>query len=133
MLREDLLEGPYDFIVSSLAIHHLTLNKKTALFKLIHSLLDPEGRFVNIDVVLAPSETLEQWYLTLWKEWIDERKQALGITGDQFDDLILQYKNNEDNKPDTLKDQLDALKGIGFQDVDCYYKYGIFTMFGGSR
>jgi tRNA (cmo5U34)-methyltransferase len=133
ILRENLLEGPYDFIVSSLAIHHLTLDEKKALFKKAHSLLNPGGRFVNIDVVLAPSETLEQWYLALWKEWIDERKRSLGITGDQFDGIIQQYKDAEENKPDTLHDQLKALSIAGFKDVDCYYKYGIFTMFGGRR
>lgn len=133
ILRESLLEGPYDFIVSSLAIHHLTLDEKTALFKKAFSLLNPGGRFVNIDVVLAPTENLEQWYLALWKEWIDERKRSLGITGGRFDDIIRQYKNNEDNKPDTLHDQLNALRAAGFKDVDCYFKYGIFTMFGGTR
>jgi len=133
LLRDNLLEGPYDFIVSSLAIHHLTLDEKTALFKKAHSLVEPGGRFVNIDVVLAPSEPLEQWYLALWKEWIDERKLTLGITGNQFEDIIRQYKNNEDNKPDTLNNQLNALTAAGFKDVDCYYKYGIFTIFGGRK
>lgn len=133
ILREHLLEGQYDFIVSSLAIHHLTMDEKIALFKKAHSLLNPRGHFVNIDVVLGPSETLEQWYLTLWKEWIDERKRSVGITNGQFDDMIIQYKNNKDNKPDTLPDQMNELSGAGFQDVDCYYKYGIFTMFGGSK
>ena len=133
ILRENQLEGPYDFIVSSLAIHHLKLDEKTALFKKAYSLLKPGGHFVNIDVVLAPSEKLEQWYLALWKEWIDERKRTLGITGSQFDGIIKQYKDAEENKPDTLNDQLNALTAAGFKDVDCYYKYGIFTIFGGRR
>lgn len=133
MLQENLLKGPFDFIVSSLAIHHLTMDEKAALFKKARLLLSPGGRFVNIDVVLAPSESLEQWYLALWKEWIDERKRTLGITGDQFDGIIQQYKDAEENKPDALHDQLNALKAAEFKDVDCYYKYGIFTMFGGRR
>ena len=44
----------YDFIVSSLAIHHLTLEEKTALFRSIYSLLNVDCHFLNIDVVLAP-------------------------------------------------------------------------------
>jgi tRNA (cmo5U34)-methyltransferase len=133
ILRESLLEGPYDFIVSSLAIHHLTMEEKAALFSKAYSLLNPEGRFVNIDVVLAPTEALEKWYLALWKEWFDEGKRSLGITGNQFDGIIQQYKDAEENKPDTLNDQLNALRAAGFKDVDCFYKYGIFTMFGGRK
>jgi tRNA (cmo5U34)-methyltransferase len=88
---------------------------------------------VNIDCVLAPSETLEQLYLSIWKEWIDEKKKSLGINGNYFDDIIRRYKDNKDNKPDTLEDQLNALKATGFKEVDCYYKYGIFAMFGGRK
>jgi tRNA (cmo5U34)-methyltransferase len=43
------------------------------------------------------------------------------------------YKANPDNIPDTLESQLEVLKDIGFEDVDCYCKYGIFSMFGGSK
>jgi len=69
----------------------------------------------------------------LWRDWIAERKTTLGIEGNYYDDIIKRYKNNTDNKPDTLDAQLNALKSIGFKDVDCYYKYGTFTMFGGKK
>jgi len=123
----------YDFIVSSLAIHHLNMEKKTALFRNIYSKLNVDGYFLNIDVVLAPSDALEQWYLLLWKQWIDERKSFLGIVNSHYDDVIKRYKDNTDNKPDTLAAQLNALQVIGFKDVDCFYKYGIFTMYGGKK
>ena len=123
----------YDFIVSSLAIHHLTMEEKTVLFKTIYSHLNVDGYFLNIDVVLAPSRALEQWYLLLWKEWIDERKSFLGIEGGHYEDIIWKYKDNADNKPDILAAQLNTLQAIGFKDVDCFYKYGIFTMYGGKK
>ena len=123
----------YDFIVSSLAIHHLTMKEKKALFRTIYSHLNVRGYFLNIDVILAPSDALEQWYLSLWRKWIAERKSILGIKGNSYDDIIQRYKGNRDNKPDTLDKQLKALKSIGFKDVDCYYKYGIFTMYGGRK
>ncbi len=133
ILNKDILYGNFGFIVSSLAIHHLTLDEKTSLFKKIYSHLYPDGYFLNIDVVLAPTKTLEQWYLLLWKEWIEERKTLLGIETDFYDEVIRRYKDNADNKPDTLGAQLDALKSAGFKDVDCFYKYGIFAMYGGRR
>ena len=133
MLREESVGGAYDFTASSLAIHHLTLGEKRSLFRYAYEHLKPGGCFVNLDVVLALSDTLEQWYLILWREWIQERKRTLGLEGDQFEEVIEGYKDNKDNKPDTLEDQLEALRLTGYADVDCYYKYGIFTVFGGRK
>ena len=133
MVAADRVTGTYTFVVSSFAIHHLKMDEKTALFKTIYELLESDGYFINIDTVLSPSVGLEEWYLALWSDWIDETKSALGKTRDYYSDIIRRYKENKDNKPDTLQDQVDALKNIGFKDVDCYYKYGIFTMYGGRR
>jgi tRNA (cmo5U34)-methyltransferase len=133
ILHKNITLKMYDFIVSSLAIHHLTMEEKTALFRTIYHHLNMGGYFLNLDVILAPSDELEQWYLLLWKKWIDERKSFLGIEGNHYDDIIKRYKDNTDNKPDTLGTQLKTLKTIGFKDVDCFYKYGIFTMFGGRK
>jgi tRNA (cmo5U34)-methyltransferase len=43
------------------------------------------------------------------------------------------YKRKPENKPSGLFEQLQMLQKIGFQDVDCFYKYGIFTLFGGTK
>jgi tRNA (cmo5U34)-methyltransferase len=133
ILRNDILRHGFDFIVSSLAIHHLTAAEKKALYKMIHDRLHPGGYFMNIDVTLAPADNLEEWYMKLWHEWMDERKAALGLERDLFNDISKRYKELEENKPDTLDDQLNALRETGFREVDCYYKYGIFAVFGGRK
>jgi tRNA (cmo5U34)-methyltransferase len=133
LLNKNILNQGFDFAVSSLAIHHLRMDEKKLLFEKIYSVLNPGGFFVNIDVVLSPSDVLDEWYMSLWREWITERKSALGVKGDYYEDIVRRYKDNKDNKPDTLDDQLNALKGIGYIDVDCFYKYGIFAMYGGRK
>jgi tRNA (cmo5U34)-methyltransferase len=133
LLERDILGDRYALAVSSMAIHHLTLKEKTMLFKKIHTLLEEGGHFVNIDVVLPPAEALDQWYMKLWKEWMDKKKSHLGLEDEPSEYIINRYKDLEENKPDTLEDQLRALNEIGFSEVDCYYKYGIFTIFGGKR
>ncbi|GBE56796.1 hypothetical protein BMS3Bbin16_01007 [archaeon BMS3Bbin16] len=132
LLHTDLHLPDFDLVVSSLAIHHLTLDEKKSLFSYIYSHLNPCGYFVNIDVILPPTERLENWYLQLWKEQIIETQTALKLEGN-YGDIIGKYKESRDNKPDTLSDQLNALKDLGFRDVDCFYKYGIFTIFGGKK
>jgi tRNA (cmo5U34)-methyltransferase len=133
MIRSNSVRGRFNFVASSLAIHHLTLEEKKALYEKISGLLERGGYFVNVDVVLAPSERLERWYLSLWKDWIDEKKWGLGMAGEGLEGIIERYKNEEENKPDTLQAQLKALRDSGLEDVDCYYQHGIFTVFGGRK
>jgi len=131
LFADNLLNENFDFIYSSLAIHHLPFDEKRKLYAYIYERLSPGGWFIHYDVVLPPSEKLEKWYLSFWREWISEhpsmerREQLLGIPD--------QYKGNSDNMPDTLGSQLEVLKDVGFCDVDCFYKYGIFSLFGGSK
>jgi tRNA (cmo5U34)-methyltransferase len=50
-LEDPLPEGPFDLVVSALAVHHLEGTGKAGLFQRIASTLDPAGRFVLADVV----------------------------------------------------------------------------------
>ena len=131
LLAEKSLNENFDFIYSSLAIHHLPFEEKKQLYTYIHNHLSPNGSFVHYDVVVPPSGKIENWYLSLWKQWIkghpakEMSEKLLGIPE--------QYKGNPDNIPDTLESQLQALEEIGFKEVDCYFKYGIFSLFGGFK
>jgi tRNA (cmo5U34)-methyltransferase len=51
-LAEPLPSGPFDLVVSALAIHHLDGPAKAALFSRIGAALRPGGRFVLGDVVI---------------------------------------------------------------------------------
>jgi tRNA (cmo5U34)-methyltransferase len=131
LLFNDLLTGTFDFIFSSLAIHHLHSVEKKYFYEYIYKHLSHGGYFINYDVVLPPSDDLEKLYLSFWNKWINEypeeerREKLLHIPG--------QYKENTDNILDTLESQLENLKAIGFKQVDCYFKYGIFSLFGGCK
>jgi tRNA (cmo5U34)-methyltransferase len=131
LLANDPLPHTYRFILSSLAMHHLVMADKEALFEYAYRHLDPGGFFLNIDAVLSPSDALEEWYLQLWQDWIDAH--AAGSQKASLLPVPRKYKDNRDNVPDPLLPQLLALNRVGFNNVDCFYKYGIFAMFGGSR
>jgi tRNA (cmo5U34)-methyltransferase len=126
--------GKYDLCVSSMAIHHLDLNEKSTLFRFIHAHLNPGGRFINIDVTLAPSEELQTWYLEIWKDWMSHMMGEYNVTDEVPEDVIRRYQDPVSmNKPDTLQDQLKALEAAEFSDVDCCFRNGLFAVFGGKR
>jgi tRNA (cmo5U34)-methyltransferase len=85
-LEDPLPEGPFDLVVSCLAIHHLDADGKQDLFRRIAAALRPGGRFVLADVI------------------VPERTQdAVTPTTPGFD------------RPDRLDAQLDWLREAGFE------------------
>lgn len=51
-LQERLPDGPFDLVVSALAVHHLDGPAKRDLFRRVRDVLQPGGRFVLADVVV---------------------------------------------------------------------------------
>lgn len=135
----DLLTGrtslePFDLCVSSHAIHHLQMKEKKALFGFIFRHLNAGGRFMNADVVLPPSDELQTWYFSFWRQEMQQRMEQAGITDETPETVIRRYQDPASmNQPDLLGAQLIALTEAGFRDVDCYFKDGIFTVFGGRK
>ncbi len=126
---KDPLQGSFDLVVSSLAIHHLDTPGKDALYRYLFDHLSPGGRLINSDVVLSPSPALEREYLELWREWI----RSTSPENPSLHQVPDQYKTNTDNQPDTLAAQLEMLRRAGFRDIDCQAKFGIFAVFGGRK
>jgi tRNA (cmo5U34)-methyltransferase len=129
-----VIKGDADFIISSLAIHHLNEIEKGRLFKYIYAKLKLGGLFINYDPVLSPSQELEQLDLNIWKEWILNYEAKISPRRDKSLEYIpSHYKSNKDNVPSTLDSQLEMMKNAGFSDVNLFYKYGLFCLFGGRK
>jgi tRNA (cmo5U34)-methyltransferase len=125
-------EVPFDFIVSGFAIHHLELPEKTTLFDAIFHRLNKGGWFLNIDTVLPDNLSFTDWYYSLWQEWVDGHDRAFELQG-RFSGISDKARHNPDNKLSSLTDQLDSLRRVGFEKVECYYRSGLFAIFGGHR
>jgi tRNA (cmo5U34)-methyltransferase len=55
-LEDPLPSGPFDLVVSCLAVHHLDADGKRDLYRRIAAVLRPGGRFVLADVVVPERE-----------------------------------------------------------------------------
>jgi tRNA (cmo5U34)-methyltransferase len=55
-LEDALPEGPFDLVVSALAVHHLDGPGKQDLFRRVAAVLEPGGMFVLADVVVPESD-----------------------------------------------------------------------------
>ena len=133
LMKSDIDLGEFDLVVSSLAIHHLANEQKKALFKYIHFHLKTGGHFFNIDVVRSQSEAIEKWHIELWKEGFKEQLPPDEMKS-VFEEMVSTYTEKEHySNVDTLETQIEGLKEAGFQNVDCFFKRGMFAIYGGCK
>lgn len=114
----------YDIVVSGLSIHHLKDNEKMRLFGRIYRALNPGGVFYIREIVLGETPNLTEIYRKLWCEYVKLNKE---------DDKIWLDKHLKEDTPATVEDQMRWLRGAGFSDVGCYWKYLNFAVFGGRK
>jgi tRNA (cmo5U34)-methyltransferase len=132
LMRSSTDLGLFDFSVSAFAIHHLVLPEKARLFQVVHDHLAGGGWFLNIDTVLPDEPAFTDWYYQVWQEWVDERDRKLGLKG-EFRRIARKARKNPDNKLSSLEAQLEALRTVGFQNVECHYKNGLFVIYAGQK
>jgi tRNA (cmo5U34)-methyltransferase len=120
------LGGPWDMIVSSLAIHHLEQPDKRALFARIRAALVPGGLFVNAEQVLGATEAIEARNTARWKEMAAK----LGATAEAI--AAASERQSRFDRCATVEDQLAWMREAGLVDVDCSFKSWRFAVMNGK-
>jgi tRNA (cmo5U34)-methyltransferase len=118
LVQHDLAEplpalGRFDAVISSFAIHHLEHERKRALYSEVFDLLEPGGVFANIEHVASATGRLHVAFF-----------EAIGAPIEEEDpsDRLLDVQS-----------QLEWLRELGFDDVDCYWKWLEMALLVGVR
>jgi tRNA (cmo5U34)-methyltransferase len=108
LVQHDLSEplpalGRFDAVISSFAIHHLEHDRKRSLYGEVFDLLAPGGVFANFEHVASPTDRLHLAFFEAIGEPIED--------ADPSDRLL------------DVHTQIEWLHALGFDDVDCYWKW----------
>jgi len=114
-LTDPLPAGPWDAVVSALAVHHLDDAGKQALFRRLRDALAPGGVFVNAEQVGAPSAL----FADLYAAWHERRATELGSSAQEWAGAVDRMRLD---RWATVERQLGWLRDAGFSDADCLFK-----------
>jgi tRNA (cmo5U34)-methyltransferase len=102
--------GPFDAVITSLAVHHVSDERKRTLYAEIAQLLAPGGVFCNLEIVASPTQALHD-------QWRDE----MGARHDPADVLC------------DMATQLAWISAAGLDNVDCIWKWRSLALLRGER
>jgi tRNA (cmo5U34)-methyltransferase len=117
-------DGPFDAVISSLAIHHLQRARKSQLAHQVFERLLAGGVFLNLDYITPASDNLVQRYKHAQESTNGHHGHSHGGHGQNL---------AGGHATDSLFDQLDDLRAAGFVDVDVFWKRLGLALFGGTR
>ena len=120
-MSAELPPGPFDAVVSALAIHHLEDADKRALMARVHAALGPRGVFVNAEQVEAPTPQLSAMYE---QRWVEDCR-ALGASEEEIAGARERMRHDRCADVET---QLRWLREAGFAAADCTYKAWRFAV-----
>ncbi len=100
----------FDAVVSSFAIHHVDDKRKYELYQEIWKVVQKGGIFCNLEHVASPTENLHKKFF-----------EKLGAEEDGSNILL------------DVETQIKWLNGIGFYDVDCYWKWRELALIIGKK
>lgn len=108
LVKHDLADplpalGRFEVVVSSMAIHHLEHERKHSLYAELFELLEPGGVFANFEHVASRTQRLHLAFFAAVGEPLEHEDPS---------DRLLEVET-----------QLGWLRSIGFEDVDCYWKW----------
>ncbi|MCW3068262.1 MAG: Methyltransferase type 11, partial [Solirubrobacterales bacterium] len=126
--RDGLSAGRFDAIVSGLAIHHLPSDRKRTLFVELLDLLEPGGIFVNMDYVAIDGPLSGLFDEEMLAAAVRAERESGGTHSAHEVDL-----QDDDDRPDSVEDQLRWLREAGFEQVEVHFKWAEAAVFGGAR
>ncbi|HLC27006.1 MAG TPA: class I SAM-dependent methyltransferase [bacterium] len=149
--REDLndyeamesFHDPLHLGISTLVLHHIPHTRKRSLFAEIFVKLALGGALIIADEILSPSDHLQRFYFKRWDAHVQEKIRE-GRLSAEAETLWREFarenlgESGYPAQPSSLYRagmgiQMKWLVELGYMEVDCYWKYHHWAIFGGYK
>lgn len=133
--KEKNLSG-IDAVVSAFALHHLLREEKLKLFQYVHSILKPDGWFINCDIFNATDPAIEALFRRLLYKGTQDRTLSLKHQEKPLDYIASEYTSKEKrdgDNPLSITEETQLLAEAGFRMVDCFWKEYREAVYGGTK
>jgi tRNA (cmo5U34)-methyltransferase len=119
--------------ISAYCIHHFTIEGKEIIYRKMFDFLDKGGMLVNIDLFNYQSKIISEYAHDFDIQYINDQfenpspeyisSQKIPITlRKALKDNWIEHMN-QDNILNSVEEQIELLKKIGFTQVECVFKY----------
>jgi tRNA (cmo5U34)-methyltransferase len=123
---DPLPAGPFDAVVSSLAIHHLPDDGKRDVYARAHDELATGGWLVNAEQVSGPTALLDEEF----RAWHETEARRLGATAAEWAAAEKRFAHDIRSP---VHDQMKWLTQIGFENVECLMQDYCFAVLIGRK
>ena len=131
-----VIRGEFDVVVSARALHHFSENQRRRyLYREIFGILRPGGCFINADNMRAPSDFLKKHYRSIRDGWLDRYVQEKTEGKQTFQEIYdaTQGPSHSKHINGLIPEELAWLTEAGFENVDCYWKFLNYAVYGGFK
>jgi tRNA (cmo5U34)-methyltransferase len=122
---KERVAGPFDAVISARALHHLTHEQRRRLFREAYDLIRPGGCFINADNFRHVSDHLRGLYRGARLRWMGDEERPQQPSGEKLPHGA-HYNGS-------MEEELSWLKEAGFRDVDAFWKFTNYGVYGGFR
>jgi len=117
--RFDAIGSNYDIVLAGLTLQHLTWGERKDFYKLIYSILNPDGVFILNDIIIDEDWDTRKFQYSSWMEFIAANGE---------DPEFWLDKHMTKDYPVTLEDHFKWLEQAGFSKMDCYWRFHNFVI-----
>ncbi|HWH76013.1 MAG TPA: class I SAM-dependent methyltransferase [Candidatus Binatus sp.] len=130
------VDGSFDAVISSRALHHFSENqRRKTIFQEVFNLVRAGGCFINADNVRAATQSLGERYRSARDEYLDRfvRQTSGGKMTLAEAKAATPSSYHGPHNNGILEEELSWLREAGFVDVDCFWKLTTTVVYGGFK
>jgi len=117
--RFDSIGSNYDIVLAGLTLQHLTWGQRKNFYRLINSVLKPQGSFISNDIIIDEDWDIRNQQYDNWLKFIESNGENPGYWFD---------KHMKKDYPIILEDHFKWLKDAGFFKIECHWRHNNFAI-----